>query len=214
MTKKVLGIIGSPRRKGNTHLLVEKILDGARNGGAQVETLFLDDKTIRECDGCHTCWKKKPCTKNDDMNDIYEKIADSDVIIFGTPVYWYGPTALMKGLIDRCVYFNCPENREKIRNKTAALAIPFEEDDPATADLTVAFFKKSLGYLEMHLAGIIIAPGVTKRGDIGRQQQILDQGYKLGREVAGITDTRYQSEPIPASGSGSAMNKTLTLEHR
>jgi len=185
MTTKVLGIIGSPRRKGNTHLLVESILKGAGDGGARTELLFLGDKMIRECDGCHACWKKKACTKNDDMNEIYEKIAGSDVIVFGTPVYWYGPTALIKGLIDRCVYFNCKENREKIKNKIAILAIPFEEDDPATADLTVAFFKKSLGYLEMHLVGTILAPGVTKRGEIKKQGQILERGYGMGRRVAG-----------------------------
>lgn len=179
--KKVLGIMGSPRKKGNTHLLVARILKGAHDEGAETGILFLDDQKIRECDGCHVCWKGKPCAKNDDMNAIYEKIAESDVIVFGTPVYWYGPTALMKGFIDRCVYFNCSENRVKIRNKSAILAIPFEETDLSTADLTVAFFEKSLGYLEMNLAGIVLAPGVTKRGEIKNQEQILNEAYELGK---------------------------------
>ncbi len=88
------------------------------------------------------------------MNVIYPKIIESDIIIFGTPVYWYGPTAMMKGFIDRFVYFNCPENRSKIKGKAAVLAIPFEEENIKTADLLVKFFEKSLGYLEMKTIGV------------------------------------------------------------
>jgi len=183
--KKMLGIVGSPRKKGNTHLLVERILKGGQDAGAETEIILLGDRTIAECDGCHACWKKKPCVRDDGMNAIYETIAGSDILVFGTPVYWYGPTALMKGFIDRCVYFNCPENRPKIRYKSAILAIPFEEEDPATADITVALFRKSLGYLEMNLAGIVLAPGVTKRGEIRKREHILKEGYDLGRRTAG-----------------------------
>lgn len=182
--KKILGIIGSPRRKGNTHLLVESILKGASDAGAEAEMIFLGDMKIAECDGCHACWKGKPCARKDDMNAIYERIAGSDAIVLGTPVYWYGPTALMKGFIDRCVYFNCPENRAKVRNKAAILAIPFEEDDPKTAELTIAMLGKSLGYLEMRLAGTILAPGVTKRGEIKKKQGFLNEGFELGRRTA------------------------------
>ena len=93
---KILGVVGSPRRNGNTHLLVSRILEGAGEAGASVDTVFLNDLSIKECDGCHVCWKGKKCSKNDDMLDVYPKIIESDAIIFGTPVYWYGPTALMK----------------------------------------------------------------------------------------------------------------------
>ena len=183
--KKVLGIVGSPRKKGNTHLLVSRILDGARDGGAKTEILFLGDLELRECDGCHACWKGKPCTKDDDMNVVYEKIAGSEVIIFGTPVYWYGPTALMKCVIDRFVYFNCPENRRMIRNKKAILAVPFEDEDPETAGLLVAFFEKCFAYLEMDLFGTILVPGVTKRGEIRNRPEELGHAYELGRQVVG-----------------------------
>ncbi|MDD1718420.1 MAG: flavodoxin family protein [Methanoregulaceae archaeon] len=180
---KVLGIVGSPRRGGNTHLLVENILDGARDAGAETGILFLDGQEILECDGCHACWKGNPCSKDDDMNDLYGMIAENDVLVFGTPVYWYGPTALMKGFIDRFVYFNCPENRVLLADKSAILAVPFEEEDPATADLLVAFFEKSLAYLGIELVGKVLAPGVTKLGEIKYRQDVLDQGYELGRRA-------------------------------
>ena len=181
--KNVIGFVGSPRKKGNTHLLVAKILEGAQAAGATTEIVFLNDLVIRECDGCLACWKGKACPKQDDMNGLYPKIAASDAIVFGTPVYWYGPTALMKGLVDRFVYFNCPENRAKIKNKPAILAVPYEEEDPQTADLVVAFFEKSLAYLEMALLGQVVVPGVTKKGDVLRKTASLAEGYELGRQA-------------------------------
>lgn len=102
--KRVLGIVGSPRRKGNTHLLVSRILEGARNEGATTSLIFIDRPPVAECDGCHACWKGNPCPKDDRGNEIFALMEKSDVIVFGTPVYWYGPTALMKALVDRLVF--------------------------------------------------------------------------------------------------------------
>jgi len=184
IANRILGVIGSPRKNGNTHILVSRILDGAEKMGATTETLFLNDLNIRECDGCHICWKGKQCSKKDDMHQVYPKIIKSDVIIFGTPVYWYGPTALMKCFIDRFVYFNCPKNRAKIRGKAAVIAVPFEENNPQTASLLVKFFEKTLRYLEMNLIGKILVPGVSRRGDISRKEDRLEDAFKLGRKLA------------------------------
>jgi multimeric flavodoxin WrbA len=180
---KVLGIVGSPRRKGNTHLLVEKILEGAQAAGAETEILMLGDLQIRECDGCTVCWKGKPCAKNDDMNAVYPKIAASDALVFGTPVYWYGPTALLKCFIDRFVYFNCPANRGMIKGKSAVLAVPFEEENPETAALVTAFFEKSLAYLEMNLLGRVIVPGMERRGQILEKPERLAEAHDLGKQL-------------------------------
>jgi multimeric flavodoxin WrbA len=181
--KKVLGVVGSPRRGGNTDILVSRMLEGAGEEGARTEALFLADLRIEECHGCHACWAGKVCPRDDDMIDVYPRIIESDVIIFGTPVYWYGPTALMKGFIDRFVYFNCPENRAKIRNKPAAIAICLEEDNPETASLLVEFFEKCLDYLEMNLAGKIIVPGVTKKGEIRKKDDRLGEAWEMGRAL-------------------------------
>ena len=182
--KRMLAVVGSPRRNGNTHILVSKIAEGATAEAALVDELFLGDLTIRECDGCHVCWEGKDCSKNDDMATIYPKIIQSDVIIFGTPVYWYGPTALMKAFIDRFVYFNCPENREKIRGKSAVIAVPFEEENPEMAGPVIEFFEKCFDYLQMNLVGKIIVPGVSKKGEIRRKPERLHEAYELGRSLA------------------------------
>jgi multimeric flavodoxin WrbA len=180
---KVLGIVGSPRKKGNTHILVSKMLEGAEAEGAETDILLLGKLKIRECDGCHACWQGKPCSKKDDMNHVYPMMAQSDAFVFGTPVYWYGPTALMKAFIDRFVYFNCPENRPQVRGKRAAIAVPFEEETLETAALVVALFERSLAYLEMDLMGQVIVPGVGKKGDVLEKEEGLKAAYELGRRL-------------------------------
>jgi len=182
---KILAVVGSPRKGGNTDLLVSQIAEGARAADAQVELVRLGEVQIRECDGCHACWKGRPCSKKDDMLAIYPRIAASEIIILGTPVYWYGPTALMKGFIDRFVYFNCEANRSMIRGKRAVVAIVLEETHEQTWRPVVEFFEKSLAYLEMKLAGTIIVPGVGKKGEIQKQPDRLKEAYRLGTKLAG-----------------------------
>lgn len=182
--KKILGVVGSPRKNGNTDILVSTVLAGAKAAGAQDNLIRLGELHIRECDGCHVCWNGKPCPKNDDMAALYEEINRSDGFVFGTPVYWYGPTALMKGFIDRFVYFNWEENRKGIRGKKAIIIIPFEEKDQETVDPVISFFEKTLQYLEIELIHQLIAPGVTKRGEVLNQEVIIKQAYELGKMIA------------------------------
>lgn len=179
--KKILGIVGSPRRNGNTHILISRLLEGAREAGAETETVLLGDLNIRECDGCHACRRGLACTKNDDMNALYPKIIGCDVIVLGTPVFWYGPTALMKAFVDRFVYFNCPENRALLAGKTAVTIIPLEETDPDTWAPVADFFARSLRYLELPLTGAIIAPGVEAKGEILEWPEKLQEAYEMGK---------------------------------
>jgi multimeric flavodoxin WrbA len=180
----ILGVVGSPRKNGNTHIIVSKILEGAKNKGSDTELIFLDDLRILECDGCDVCFKGKNCIKMDDMNKIYPKIIKSDIIIFGTPVYWFGPTALMKAFLDRFVYFNYKKNREKIRGKIAVIVVPFEDEIFETASPTVQMFEKSFEYLEMNLIDKIIVPGVGPKGAVLRKQSVIDSSIKLGEKLS------------------------------
>ena len=119
------------------------------------------------------------------MRRLYPRITAGDIMVLGTPVYWYGPTALMKAFIDRFVYFNCQENRPKIRGKKALVAVVLEEESEATWRPVVDFFQKSLAYLEMTLAGAIVVPGVGKAGAILSQPDRLDEAFELGRTAVG-----------------------------
>jgi len=182
---KVLAVVGSPRKGGNTEILVSQIAAGAQAGGAQVEVIHLGDLHIRECDGCHACRRGRPCSKEDDMRTIYPKIAASDTIVFGTPVYWYGPTALMKAFIDRFVYFNSEANRPMVRGKRAAVAVVLEETHEETWRPVLDFFARSLAYLEMTPAETIVVPGVGAKGAIRRRPERLDEAFHLGGRLAG-----------------------------
>ena len=181
--RRILGIVGSPRKNGNTEILVSGILEGAADGGAETELVRLAELRIGECDGCHACWRGRGCSKKDDMIALYPKIAACDGLVFGTPVYWYGPTALCKAFLDRFVYFNSPKHRALIRGKKAALAVPFEEKDPSAALPLIQMFEKSFAYLEMELAGRILAPGAGRKGAVRSDRRLLAEAFALGRSL-------------------------------
>jgi len=181
--KKILGIAGSPRKGGNTHILVSQILKGAREAGARTELVSLSNLRIKECDGCHTCWDTEVCRINDGMTRIYKKLMDSDCIILGTPMYWFGPTVAMKALIDRLIYFCDSKTADKIKGKEVVLAIAFADDDPSTANPLLRMMEMSARYLGMKLKGKILAPGVPEKGAIKKKKRKLKEAFNLGRLI-------------------------------
>ena len=108
MSKKVLILSGSPRKSGNSDLLCDEFLKGADEAGREVEKIFLRDKKIACCMGCCSYYhydndtSSEVCAIKDDMEEIYEKMCLSDVIVMASPVYFYSICAGMKTVIDRC----------------------------------------------------------------------------------------------------------------
>ncbi len=97
---------GSPRAEaGNTHVMVEAFMKGARKGGAEVENVFLAKKEINPCRGCFSCWLKTPgkCVTKDDMAELLDKFVSSDIIVFATPLYVDNVTGIMKNFMDRLI---------------------------------------------------------------------------------------------------------------
>ena len=97
----ILGLQGSPRTKGNTSVLLSAYLAEAERLGAQTELLDVAKKNISPCKECGTCEKKGFCPIEDDMQKIYPLLRRADIIVMATPVFFYGPTAQLKALIDR-----------------------------------------------------------------------------------------------------------------
>jgi multimeric flavodoxin WrbA/protein-tyrosine-phosphatase len=97
----VLGLQGSPRTKGNTSVLLSAYLAEAERLGAQTEYVDVAKKNISPCKECGTCDKKGFCPIEDDMQEIYPLLRRADIIVMATPVFFYGPTAQIKALIDR-----------------------------------------------------------------------------------------------------------------
>jgi multimeric flavodoxin WrbA len=98
---KILGIVGSARKGGNTEIMVREALDAARQAGAETELFLVADKSIAGCDGCEVCYKSGICKIKDDMVPIYELLKEADGIIFGTPVYYGDFSSQAKAVIDR-----------------------------------------------------------------------------------------------------------------
>lgn len=97
---------GSPRAEaGNTHVMVEAFMKGAKKGGAEVENVFLAKKEINPCRGCFSCWLKTPgeCVIKDDMAELLKKFAGSDIVVFATPLYVDNVTGIMKNFMDRLI---------------------------------------------------------------------------------------------------------------
>ncbi|MEJ2241829.1 MAG: flavodoxin family protein [Candidatus Bathyarchaeota archaeon] len=176
---KILGLIGSPRLGGNTDILVEKILEGSRSKGYSTEKLYLYDYTISLCTDCQSCKKGDYlCCINDEMQKIYPKIAEADVIIFGTPLYWFGPTAKMKMLIDRFRPF--VKNR-KLEGKKAIVVSP-SADGAAACGPLLGMFKLIFDFLKMTFIAKILVTAYEK-GEIARDKQEIDKAYELGSSL-------------------------------
>lgn len=97
----VLGLQGSPRTKGNSALLLAAFLDEAGKSGAHTELVNVGQRRITPCQECGTCEKKGFCPIDDDMQKMYPLLRQADIIVVATPIFFYGPTAQMKALIDR-----------------------------------------------------------------------------------------------------------------
>jgi len=99
---KVLGISGSPRRGGNTELLLDRALEGARERGADVEKIVLSDLNIHPCRHCDRCADTGLCVVQDDMQRLYARFRTLGALILAAPVFFMGPPAQTKSMIDRC----------------------------------------------------------------------------------------------------------------
>lgn len=175
--KKVLGIVGSPRRGGNTEVLVDEILSSAEKAGALTEKVILSELSISPCRACNGC-QKGECVQQDDMSLVLEKMEESQVWVLGTPVYWWGPTAQFKAFLDRwygvrSVTF---EGRSVILVITLGGSARY-------ANYTVGMLTDALNYLDVNLFATILAPGMLDRGDVRNHTDIMAQARRVGHEV-------------------------------
>ncbi len=183
---RVLGLVGSARRNGNTEILVDEILHGAADAGAVVEKVLLSKQKIAPCTGCEACQETGECVFKDDMPGLWTKMQENDAWVLGTPVYWWGPTAQMKLYVDRWYSkIFLPQDRAVFRDRRVILAIPLGDADPAVARHTVGMFTDALSYLRANLFATILAPGVNDKGQVREYPHLLEQAREAGRKAVG-----------------------------
>ena len=113
---------------------------------------------------------------------LLSKLFESDVIVLGTPVYWYGPSAQLKAFIDRWFAFSHPEYVSKMKGRKVVLVAPFEEEDISAADPLVDMLVKSLSYLKVELYDKILV-SVGEKGAIKENTKVMNRAYKIGLEL-------------------------------
>ena len=103
MSKKILVISGSPRKGGNSDILCDQFMLGAREAGHAAEKIYLQEQKIGFCRACYACKETGTCIQKDDVSVILDKMVNADVIVMATPVYYYTMNGQMKTLIDRAL---------------------------------------------------------------------------------------------------------------
>jgi len=187
---KVLGLFGSPRRGGNTEILLEEALKGAEKEGAEIERLYLSDLKITPCTECHGCDETGNCVILDDMQKIYPKLLEADVIILASPIFFYGVTAWAKILIDRSqalwakkYLVNDPfMGKRGKRRKGFFISVGATKGQKVFegAILTVKYF---FDVLNTEYTGELLYRGVDGKGEILKHPEALEQAREAGRKL-------------------------------
>lgn len=188
---KVLGIVGSPRRDGNTNILVEEILRGTCDKHhASTERIYLDDyisDPIRDCKLCRN--KEGNCTIDDRYEELIFKVLGNEYLIIGSPLYWYGPSGQLKIFFDRwfCYvsdsYPNSNQVINEMKGKKVVLCIACEESWPGLTNNLIGMVSQTLEYMGMVLLAVVIGDNAGPRGEILKNERVMMDAYWIGSNI-------------------------------
>jgi multimeric flavodoxin WrbA len=185
---RVLGIMGSPRLKGNTDLLLDEALRGAQSQGVEVGRLIVDKLKISPCREYYGCLKDGNCVIRDDMDEVYAKLMDADRVIIASPIFFYGLTSQIKALIDRCQAlwtrkYILKQDLPEAGRKGAFIAVGATKGRQLFdgSILTVKYFFQAIG---VSYVDELLVRGVDKKGEIKQHPTALSDAFELGRRLA------------------------------
>jgi multimeric flavodoxin WrbA len=186
---KVLGISSSPRSDGNTDLLLGELLKGAASKGAATEVVYLRKLKFATCNHGDSCLKTGACNVKDDMQSIYIKLAEADVIVLASPVHFAGMTAPLKAMIDRC---QCLWARKYVLKVP-----PLTPGKPRKGffisiggthiknmfESSLIVVKTFFHVIDVEYAGELTVSGVDEKGSILQYPDALQQAYRWGEKL-------------------------------
>lgn len=190
--KKILVVVGSSRKNGNTDKLADAFIKGAEETGHQAKKYFLGDKEVNGCLGCNICRYGKPCIQKDDFHEVIPDIKEADMIVFASPLYFWTISARLKAFIER---FYCiaeedvepPLGRyEKYPDKDCALLVTAEDELFWTFEQAVSYYQFALvRYIGFHDKGMVLAGGCggTNGKRMIEETKYLEEAYEFGRQV-------------------------------
>jgi multimeric flavodoxin WrbA len=183
--KKVLILLGSPRKKGNSAILAARIAKGAGKAGAKVEKVFLHGLNIAPCKSCYACQKEnsKGCAIDDTMQEVYPKLLAAEAWVIATPVYWFTMSAQTKLFMDRC--FALPAYaKEPFAGKKIAIAMSYGDADPFVSGCVNALrtFQDAFNYTKAKIVGMVYGSALGA-GEIRANDALLKEAETLGRNL-------------------------------
>jgi multimeric flavodoxin WrbA len=187
---RVLGIAGSPRRGGNTDILLAEVLRGAKSQGAEVKTIILNDLDMTPCQHCDACFEAGICRFGDDMQMVYKEMEKADRIVLASPVHFMGVSAQAKIMIDRCqalwarkYILKQPPLGDRRSRKGLFIAV----GGMKLANLfepSLATVKALFKVLDIEYAGDLLFRGVDEKGAIKQHPDALKDAFAAGQRLA------------------------------
>ena len=182
---KVLGISGSMRKDGNTADLVNVILERCHINGIKTEFISLSGKKIHPCLGCEKCKEKKWCViENDDWGDVIQKVLDCDVLIIGSPTYYYDVCGHLKNFIDRT--YSLYHDRKLAGRKGIAVAVQAQKG----ANRTIQTIEGFLSTHEFSSLGSVKGNGYHK-GDVLNDAEAVQNAQKIGDKIVRLVKRNH-----------------------
>jgi multimeric flavodoxin WrbA len=174
-------LTGSPRTGGNSDLLAAAFIKGATQAGHEVVECQVGRKSIMGCKACDTCYSTgKPCSFDDDFNNIAPLLETAEAIIFITPLYWFTFPTQIKAVIDKMYAFII--GRKKLKINESMLLVCAEAADEAYFEGIVSTYKILADYQKWTDRGQLTVPGVYKKGDV-LSTNYLELAEKMGRSI-------------------------------
>jgi multimeric flavodoxin WrbA len=186
---KALGIHGSPRRGGNTELLLQEFLRGCRDAGAEVEEVFLRKLKITPCLEIYACQKDGQCPIKDDMKPLYGRLIEADILAVASPIFFYAVSAHLKAMIDRCqalwakkYLLNQPVTSGRTGRRGVFLAVGGSKG-AKNFDGALLTMKYFFDALDRTFDRTLLYKGVDAKGEILRHPTAMAEAYALGKKV-------------------------------
>ena len=176
---RIVVLVGSVRRDGNTELLAKAFAEGAGKHH-EVELVSVADYRINPCRGCNYCYTSEGnrCIQQDDMPAIYEKLRQADMVVIASPVYFYGISAQLKTLVDR---LHTPM-RNSFGIRRLGLILAGAATLPDLFDPILLQYRMILRFFDLEDIGTVLVSGVREKGDV-RNGDGIRQAYELGNNL-------------------------------
>ena len=183
--KKIIVVLGSPRKEGNSTTLAKRVIAGAKASGAGVEAFYLHDMNISPCTACDECRDDpaKDCVIDDQMKALYPKLRRADALVIASPIYWFTMSAQTKLFMDRCYALGGPDGHA-LQGKQIGILLTYADADPFSSGAVNALraFQDGFNYIGADIVGMLYG-SAWKAGEIQENKELMKQAYELGKQL-------------------------------